>query len=361
MRRYSHDVVHALLVDIAKGMGSQAGEAKLVADHLVRSSLCGHDSHGIGMMPAYVNFFSRDLLVPNTVPRVLRDEGAILSFAGDRGFGQRVAHDAMAAALRRAGDTGVCVMALTGASHIGRIGTYGEQAIEAGFVSLHFVNVVDHDPLVAPHRGGEARFGTNPICVAMPAGEATPPFLLDMATSRIALGKARVAMNKGVDAPDGSLIDEEGRPTNDPSVMFRSPSGALMPLGEHKGYGLAFAIELLAGALTGGGTLQPLNERQDAIVNHMLTIVIAPDRLTDFGFLQREIDAMADYVLGARRQDEAEPIQMPGDPERLSEAERSANGLPIDDTTWKQVLEAGAAVGVSDAKLGRYDREAAVG
>jgi len=165
------------------------------------------------------------------------------------------APEAMEAAIERCASTGVTLMTLRSAHHVGRVGTYGEQSLDAGFVSIHFVNVQDHPPLMAPFRGSDARFGTNPICVAIPGTECTEPILLDMATSKIALGKARVAMNKGQALPDGELIDHRGKPTDDPRVMFaESERGALLPIGAHKGYGLALACELLAGVLSGGGT-----------------------------------------------------------------------------------------------------------
>jgi hydroxycarboxylate dehydrogenase B len=116
------------------------------------------------------------------------------------------------------------------------------------------VTVVDHVPLVAPFRGSDARYGTNPLCLVMPGTDRTEELLLDMATSRSALGKARIAMNSGVLAPEGSLLDSTGKPTRDPSVMFKQPPGALVAFGEHKGYGLGLFCELLAGVLTGGGT-----------------------------------------------------------------------------------------------------------
>jgi len=107
----------------------------------------------------------------------------------------------MAAAAERCRETGVVLMTLRNAHHIGRIGAYGEIAMEHGMISLHFVNVIDHGPTVAPRGGGEARYVTNPVCIAVPGTKNTPPTLLDMATSLIALGKARVALSKGEQMP----------------------------------------------------------------------------------------------------------------------------------------------------------------
>jgi uncharacterized oxidoreductase len=114
--------------------------------------------------------------------------------------------------------------------------------------------------------------------MGVPASNNYGATILDMATSKVALGKTRVAFNKGVDLPDGCVIDENGDPTNDPGVMFgrqavgaaAKPTGALRPFGDYKGSGVAMIAELLAGAISGGGTIQPANERKDSIVNHQV-------------------------------------------------------------------------------------------
>src|SRR5688500_1801222 len=175
--------------------GSDAGEARLVAENLVTANLLGHDSHGIGMIPRYVDALLEGGLSVNQHPRVKLDSGAMLSLDGCQGYGQVIGHEAMAMAIERAKAHGLCIMALGRSHHLGRIGQWGEQAVNQGLVSIHFVNVISR-AIVAPHGGADARFGTNPVCIAIPVpGE--PPFVLDMATSAVAQGKVRVAHNKG--------------------------------------------------------------------------------------------------------------------------------------------------------------------
>ena len=332
---------------ILKAGGSDATEADLVTDHLVRANLAGHDSHGVGMVPTYVKHLKAGLLKPNTAVEKVKDEGSILAFDGHRGYGQRVALEAMDAAIERCKETGLVLMSLRNAHHIGRIGTYGERSIEAGLISLHFVNVTDHRPLVAPFGGTDARFGTNPICIAMPGGEETEPLLLDMATSKIALGKTRVAMNKGEEVAPGRLLDGQGQPTNDPNVMFSEPYGALLTLGDHKGYGLALFCELLGGVLSGGGTIQPEHERLGSIMNNMLTFTVDPLRLVDIPWMRSEIDATVKYFKASPPADPAHPVIAPGDPERTSKETRQREGIPLADRAWDGILAAGEDVGFS--------------
>lgn len=339
--------MRAIVKEIVRRGGSEEQEAEMVTDHLVGANLAGHDSHGVGLIPNYVRHMEMGLLHPNTPAKLVKDDGAFLIFDGQRGYGRRAAGEAMEAGIARARENGIAVVGLRNAHHIGRIGTYGEIAMAAGMISLHFVNVIDHGPMVAPFRGSDARFSTNPICIAIPATEKTPPTMLDMATSKIALGKSRVAMNKGETVADGNLIDHEGKPTNDPRVMFHEPKGALTPFGDHKGYGLALMCELLAGVITGGGTIQPGNERMGSIVNCMLTFVIDPARLVDLNWMRAEIDAVVAYVKESPATEDGKPVLVPGDPERAAKADRHANGLPIDDTTWAEILEAGEKVGLS--------------
>ncbi len=327
--------------------GSSEHEAELVTDHLVRANLSGHDSHGVGMIPTYVKHLKAGLLKPNTAVEKVKDEGSILVFGGRRGYGQRVALEAMDAAIERCKEAGLVLMTLRNAHHIGRIGTYGERSIEAGLVSLHFVNVTDHRPLVAPFGGTDARYGTNPICIAMPGSDETEPLLLDMATSKIALGKTRVAMNQGVEVDDGRLLDGQGKPTNDPNVMFSEPYGALLPLGDHKGYGLALFCELLGGVLSGGGTIQPGHERQGSIVNNMLTFVVDPAKLTDIPWMRAEIDATVRYFKASPPADADKPVLSPGDPERRAKETRQKGGIPLADRAWEGILAAGEEVGFS--------------
>ncbi len=344
------EALRALTYEIIRQGGSEAEECAIVADHLVGANLAGHDSHGVGIVPTYVRNLERNLLRPNTAVSTVRDDGAFLQFDGGKGYGQRVAGEAMAAAVARCGETGIVALTLKNSHHIGRVGAYGEMATDAGLISLHFVNVTDHFAIVAPHRGADARFGTNPVCIAMPTGNPAEPIILDMATSKVAMGKVRVANNAGKRLPDGLVIDADGVPSNDPGVMFREPKGALLPLAEHKGYGLALMAELLSGALSGGGTLQPANERLDGIINTMTAIVLDPARLGDVGWIEREVDAMAAYAKGSPPADPDLPVLVPGEPERLSRAARQANGVPLDRETFDQLLAAGETLGLAQAE-----------
>jgi hydroxycarboxylate dehydrogenase B len=326
--------------------GSAEDEAAIIAGHLVEANLRGHDSHGIGMIANYLRNLGAGKAAANVKGHVVSESGSMIVYDGDRGWGQIVAREATLLGIKKAKETGVAVVALRNAHHIGRVGTYGEMCAGAGLVSISFVNITDQRPAVAPWRGADARFGTNPVTVAIPGPTPDRPIIADMATSKIAMGKVRVARNKGEQIASDILLDSDGNATTDPNVMYRRPRGALMTFAEHKGYALAFICEILAGAVTGSGTMRP--ERQDAesVTNGMLLVVIDPARLAEPGWIKGEIKAMTDYVTASPPRKSGEPVLIPGDPERLMKAKRIAEGVPIDDETWREFAVAARGVNV---------------
>jgi len=246
--------------------------------------------------------------------------------------------------------TGVVAVGLRNAHHLGRIGAYGERCGRAGLVSVHFVNVVGHEPQVSPWGGRERRMTTNPFCCVVPR-DGDEPVVLDMATSAIALGKVRVAHFKGVPIEDGALVDSRGEPTNDPGVMFQEPFGALGPFGKHKGYGLALMCELLGGALAGEWTAQPARERAGTIVNHMLMVVIDPVAFGNRAAFQQEVLAMVDYIHSTTPARGFDKVRVPGDPERETLAARDRDGIDVDDNSWAGILDAARHAGLADAEI----------
>jgi uncharacterized oxidoreductase len=336
---------------IVQGFGSAPDEIDAVADNLIEANLRGHDSHGIGMLPRYVDAFLEGGLAPNAAVRVDLDAGSLLRLDGQRGFGQVIGRQAMALGIERAQRHGSCILALGNAHHLGRIGAWAEQAAEAGLVSLHLVNVVTR-PIVAPHGGSDARFGTNPFCAGVPL-PGRPPVILDFATSVIAQGKTRVAMNQGEPVPAGCLIDDQGRPTTDPRFAVVPPFGALLPFGgewgAHKGYGLALVCELLGGALAAGMTQRDADASKRRVLNGMFSVLVDPAALGGRAAFEQEALAFLDWVQASPPREGFAAVQVAGDAERAHRAQRSAHGVPVDDATWAEILAAAAKLGVDAA------------
>jgi uncharacterized oxidoreductase len=343
--RIDYQRLAAFVTEIFVAAGADRDVASTVADHLVEANLKGHDSHGVGMVPAYVANIRAGHLKVHSRARLVRDNGAVLLVDGGMGFGQVVGREATDLALSRVRQTGIVCMGVRNCHHLGRIGDYGERCGRAGLVSLHFVNVVGHAPQVSPWGGRERRMTTNPFCGVVPRVDA-PPLVLDMATSAIALGKVRVAHMKGESVAAGALVDHEGAPTNDPAVMFREPFGALGPFGQHKGYGLAVLCELLGGALAGEWTAQPGNPRDNTIINHMLMFVLDPAAFGGLERFQDEVAAMIEYLHASTPAPGFDRVRIPGEPELDAMAHRMAAGVPIDDNSWNGILKSAAIAGL---------------
>ena len=334
---------------LVRGFGSQEAEVEAVIHNLIEANLRGHDSHGIGMLPRYTEAYLEGNLQPNTHVRTLLDAGAMLRLDGQAGFGQVIGQEAMALGIARANEQGSCIVALGNSHHLGRIGAWAEQAAAAGLVSMHFVNVISR-AIVAPHGGGDARFGTNPFCAGVPLA-GRDPVILDFATSMVAQGKTRVAMNKGeLMAPD-CLIDDQGRPTQEPRFSVVPPFGALLTFGGHKGSGLAMMCELLGGALASGMTQRSDDMSKKRVLNGMFSVLIDPAAMTDRAAFEAEAVAFLDWYKASPLREGSDAVLVAGEPERAWRAQRTREGVPVDETTWQEILAAAGKLGLDPAQI----------
>ena len=347
------DALTSAVNAIVAAAGSNNAEAGEVAANLVEANLRGHDSHGVGMVPRYVDAVLEGGLAVNAHVAVRQDSGALLTLDGQHGYGQVIGREAMALGAERAKAHGVCVVGLAHSHHLGRIGQWAEQCIEQGLVSIHFVNVLSR-PIVAPFGGRDARIGTNPFCVGVPRAGGEP-VVLDFATSKIAQGKTRVAYNKGVTVEPATLIDDHGEPTVEPRYAVVEPLGALLPFGEHKGAGLAFVCELLA-ALAGGETARAVTDGRRRVLNSMFSVLVDPSRLGTAANLARELEGYVAYATASPPQPGVERVLTPGEPERASRARRLRDGIPVDAVTWAEIAAAGEKVGIAAATTDRAAR-----
>jgi hydroxycarboxylate dehydrogenase B len=348
-KNFTASSLTAAIRAIVKAGGSSDREADLVSTNLVEANLKGHDSHGVGMIPRYIDSIKEGGLAVNAHVSITLDSNALLTLDGNTAYGQVAGFEAMELAAERAKRHGVCVMGLSNAHHVGRIGHWAEQAIDHGLVSIHFVNVISR-PVVAPWGGADARHGTNPFCVGIPR-LGKDPVVLDFATSRIAQGKTRVAYNKGEQLPPGILIDTDGNATTDPRYSVIEPLGAILPFGEHKGSGLALICEILGGALTGGITAHERSDGKRRVLNGMFSILIDPAKLGTANNLANEMEAFIQWHTASPANPQTEQLLIAGQPERISKASRLKDGVPVDATTWKEILAAGEKAGIKSADV----------
>jgi hydroxycarboxylate dehydrogenase B len=346
MPRIAHAALTSLVAAMLERVGSAAPEARLVATDLIEANLQGHDSHGVQLVPRYVENTERGLITPNATPERVGGAGAMAVWDGRMGFGQSIGRQCTAWATETARADGMAMFGLRRTHHLGRIGAYAEQAAAEGLISLFFVNAVSGPPMVAPFGGADGRMGTNPVCIGVP--DTPAPIILDFATSAIAVGKVKVAFNAGKPVQPGALVTHAGEPSTDPAVMYgQGPRGALLSFGAHKGYGLALVCEILAGALTGGGTNQPETPKDRGIVNGMLGLVFDPARLAENTAFAAEVRAVCEHV----RASAPDRVLLPGEPERRAKAARMADGIPLDEVTWGDLSACATRLGVEEAAI----------
>ncbi len=345
-----------LITETFLAVGCSEAEARRIAVNLVESNLTGHDSHGVIRTQMYVILLQWEVQLPDQEVEVLVDQGSLLLVNGLYGMGQTVGPQAVELGIERARAHGHCVVALRNAGHLGRIGEYAETAAAQGLVSIHLVNVAG-SKLVAPFSARERRMGTNPLAFGVPRGDG-PPVIHDFATSVVAEGKARVALQGGPPVPEDALVDADGNITGDPTVLYhleegKDPdplggTGALRAMGDHKGSGLSVMCELLAGALTGGGCAGPGEVR---FSNGMLSIYVDADVIDPESSFAADVDSYIEWFLDADVIDPAEPVKLPGDLERERRAEREKHGLELPDEVWETIIGAARMAGVAESRL----------
>ena len=341
--------------------GCDAGEARRIAWRLTGANLRGHDSHGVLRTRRYLEWMEDGKVFPGRRIKVERETEALAVVDGDYGFGQTVGEQTVDLGVEKARRHGVAVTALKNAGHLGRIGDWAERAAESNCASIHMVNVRG-SLIVAPYAAIERRGSTSPFCAGVPRpGE--PPIIHDFATSVVAEGKAMVALHGGKPLPGDALVDADGSYTSDPRPLYgetppgRTPNphdgpGALAPFGLHKGSGLNFFMEMFGGALTGSGTAAALGDTEKRrFCNGMFSIYMQVDAFHADDWFAREVSAYVEYWKAARPVRAGEEVLVPGEKERMTMAERRANGLPLSEGAWEDILEAARKVGMSDGEV----------
>jgi len=289
----------------------------------------GHDSHGVIRVSKYVDWLNAGHVRLNRHARIASDRGVLVVVDGDFGFGQVIAQEAMEIAAGRVASHGVATVAIRNSGHLGRIGAWPEMLAERGLASIHFVNTSGFGILVAPFGGADRRLSANPIAAGAPT-KSGRPIILDIATSAIAEGKIQVARNKGEQLPPDTVLDGHGRPTIYPAVFYADPPG-----------------EILAGSLTGGRASNPNGPTAKRLVNNMLSLAFDPAAFGDPDAFADDVTQLVDWVKASPPIAPGGKVVLPGEIEEGVRRERLAEGLPVDDVTWRALTATAASLGVS--------------
>ena len=342
---FTVDELEATCARIFIGAGLSNEEARRVSHSLVLSNSMGHDSHGVIRVPQYVDFVRDGQFLPGKEIQIVREADASAVVDGGWGFGQTICHQAVTLAMKKARQRSVGVVEVFNCCHVGRLGEYVEAVAEKEMIGIVMCNNHGAGILQAPYGGIDARMSPNPIAVGIPTGD-TLPIIVDMTTSVVAEGKIRVKRNLGEELPQDWVLDPEGKPTTDPNVFYGPPRGAILPFGgicAHKGFALAIVVDVLSGALGGGGCSREAVSRGG---NGLFVMAIDIGAFVDLRDFKSEIGNFVSWLKSSRLMEGFEEIMLPGQPEAKQRRKKEDEGIPIDDATWQQIRETAEKIGV---------------
>ena len=329
--------------------GISEGDAALAADVLVSADMRGVDSHGlIRLQNYYGSRLEQGLIDPKATPTVLRESPTVISMDANNGLGHPAGVKTMRLCIEKARQSGLAMATVRNSNHYGIAGYYAMMALAQGMIGVSFTN---SGPLVAPTHGRKAMLGTNPIAVAVPAGKSRP-YVLDMATSIVPLGRISVYQKNGAPIPAGWGIDAEGNITEDPARVIEG--GALMPLGGpellrgYKGYGLALLVDIFSGVLAGAGFGEQVygsSAPGASRIGHFFA-AIRIDAFRDPAEFSADMDTLLGSLRDSPKAAGEERIFIHGEKE-FEKAERAlVEGVRLSDVAVRTLIEAGEQAGV---------------
>jgi LDH2 family malate/lactate/ureidoglycolate dehydrogenase len=322
-----------MCVKALEKIGVDKENAEIVADCLVKADLYGISSHGVARLPTYVERAKRGLIELHPEIRVIRENSSIAVLDGGNGFGQVVGVKAMDLAVEKARRTGIGAVSVYNSNHFGIAAYYSIRALKHSMIGIAMSNTA---PAMAPWGGAKSILGTNPISFAIPSSHQ--PIILDMATSKVARGKIRIALEKGEKIPEGWAIDELGLPTTDPAKAMK---GCLLPIEGPKGSGLSLVVDILSGVLSGGSFGRDVGSTEDfsrpTRISHFM-IAINISNFIPLEYFMTRIDKLITEIKNCPRAPNIERIYLPGEIELEEEKRRLKEGIPIDDNTFNKLL-----------------------
>lgn len=347
--RIKAETLVEIAVSILTAKGTPQNDAHVVAWHLVRSNLSGHDSHGILRLPYYLKVIKEGKIVPGAKPRIVRESASTTLLDGNWNFGQVTGKLAMELAVEKAKTTGIGMTALFNVYHTGRVGEYPEIAIEHDMIAIVFGGGNKNPQVVAP--GGLTRvIGPNPLAIGVPTNQLNP-FLLDMSTSIVAGGKISWYLAQGKPVPAGWIIDSGGNPTTNPAD-FRPPlteyaqyhahgkplkRGSLLPFGDYKGFGIGVFIQMLGGYLAESG---------QGTQAGFIFIAIDISKFRPVAEFKNNIDNVITTIKNSKRRPGIDEILVAGEPEFNARTQRQRDGIHIEPQTWHDLQVLGQQLGI---------------
>ncbi len=346
MKRIDHKKLTRFVGRSFEKLGVAAADAEVAAKVLVASDLRGVDTHGVIRFNPhawYVKWLSEGSMTARPKFRVVKETATTALIDGDRGIGMVLGHRAMELAIEKARGGGVAMVGVRNSRHYGMSAYYAMMALPHDMIGIAMTNASRQ---VVPTFGRDAKYGTNPLCFAVPSNKELP-FVLDMATTTAAAGKLELAARLGKSIPEGWALDESAGQTTDPRRAQKArmllPLGGSRDGGSHKGYGLGILVEILCGALT--GTMTALNENQDPRGHFFGAIRV--DSFRPAAEFKNDMDRLIRNLRATPPAAGHERVYVAGEIEFETAAERAEHGIPLHQSVLKGLREAGEQLGVA--------------
>ncbi|MDR2829494.1 MAG: Ldh family oxidoreductase [Methanobrevibacter sp.] len=317
-----------LLLVMLEKIGVSKGNAEIVAEATLDADLKGFTSHGLGRFHNYLKGIELNNINTNGEIIIEKETEAMALINGNNNFGQVVAYKSMKIAIEKAKKIGIAAVGTNNSNHFGVTGFYSDLAIKEGVIGFVIANT---EPAIAPLGGKEPIIGTNPIAIGVPGDNYIS---IDMATSATARGKLLESSRKGEKISEGLALDKEGNPTTDPDKALE---GSILPFGGHKGYSLAFMIEILTGPLVGaayGKQVKGTANCDENCTKGDLFVAIDPEKFVGINEFKKETEKFVTEI----RTSEPETI-VPGDIETKKIDNFRKNGLNIDKVLYNRLNE----------------------
>jgi len=328
-----------------RAVGITAPESKRIAELMVRADLQGSEGHGVFRLPQYIRRIKGGAVNITPRIRITREAAGMALVDGDNGMGHLVMSFATDKAIEKAKTAGVAWVGVKGSNHAGPASLYAGMPLEHDMIGLYLaVGNANHLPAWG---GLDMLLSTNPIAVAIPAGEE-PAIVLDMATTVAAYGKVKTKAQRGELMPEGWMMDRQGRSLTDPK---RANEGFLLPIGGYKGYGLALVFGLLAGTLNGaamGRDVVDFNADDTTPTNTGHAIVaINVAAFQPVAEFKTQVDVLIRDLRNSQRLPGVDRIRLPGDGSREARADRGKNGIPLPPSLATSLKQLAGELGIA--------------
>jgi L-2-hydroxycarboxylate dehydrogenase (NAD+) len=341
----SVDQLQTFIFNVLRAEGLPITDAGTVAKLMAEADLQGSDGHGVIRLPMYIKRLKAGGMNKNPVIRVVHERAAMAVVDGDNGMGHLVVSRAVEIAIEKAREAGVAWVSTRNSNHAGPASLYSRKTLDHDMLGLYFaVGNANHLP---PWGGMDMLLSTNPISAAIPAGQE-PPVVLDMATTVAAYGKVKAKAKRGEQMPEGWMIDRQGKPLLDPT---RASEGFLLPIGEHKGYGLALIVGLLAGTLGGaamGRDVVDFNQDHVTPTNTgQAILVIDLKAFGDPAVFKQAVDRLVRDIRSSERMPGVERIWLPGEQSHEKRRRYQQAGIPVADALLTELQALATEMGVA--------------